>query len=232
MKPENDGFGGQQSVRYQKTERVFGTGEKGGRLKKKKKENLEGQLKNSELSLAESGIQEDQKVGISDTFERVFDADEGMDKLPNLYKYVNWVYEVMTTGDLKDISQKSETKVEVVRRSKGAGGQNVQKNGSFVIVTHKYTGMSVAIGAERSMEQNKKNMLVKMDSLVKAHLMEWKDLLGDEKEKYGDEIAMILKSGLGDKFREGITTDAKSEYFDWILLVLRKKKEKLIKIPR
>lgn len=219
-------FGGHEGAKYQIKKRTFGMGSDGGRKKKKSDEALEGQTKNRLLNKDELGIAEEMRVGLSDTLRRVSLMDENSVGLPNLSSYVNWVFEMLSSGEMSDVTKKNEHTEKVVRRSKGAGGQNNQKNAHYVVITHNFTKMVVANGDGRSMHSNKNKALKVMQQLVDAHLAEWKELITDDTLDIGGGLAESLESELSDSYLEGSVSDNKYQAFQDILRVLRNKKNK------
>jgi peptide chain release factor 1 len=72
-------------------------------------------------------------------------------------------------------------------RSRGAGGQNVQKNESAVRITHKPSGIVVAVQDERSQTQNRLRAL----SILRARLYE------AEMQRQNDEMTAEKRSQVG-----------------------------------
>jgi peptide chain release factor 1 len=76
-------------------------------------------------------------------------------------------------------------------RSRGAGGQNVQKNESAIRITHKPTGIVVAVQDERSQTQNRLRAM----SLLRAHLYD----LEEQKRHSAMESEKRSQIGTGDR---------------------------------
>ena len=72
-------------------------------------------------------------------------------------------------------------------RSQGAGGQNVQKNESAVRITHKPSGIVVAVQDERSQTQNRLRAL----SILRARLYE------AEMQRQNDEMTAEKRGQIG-----------------------------------
>ena len=73
-------------------------------------------------------------------------------------------------------------------RSRGAGGQNVQKNESAVRITHKPSGMVVAVQDERSQTQNRLRAM----SILRARLYEV-----EQDKRQNDEMTAEKRSQVG-----------------------------------
>lgn len=176
---------------------------------------------NSELEKEKESTQEEKKVGIYDTLERVLNFDTKETKLPNLLKYSEWIYKALSGERL--LNFKEEVNERVVRKARGAGGQNVQKNAAFVSTTHKYTGLRLELETERSLEQNKAVVLKNLEVLVDEHLNQWKGLV-DSGVNLGDGLALTIKEVLDEKLAE--MGDTKVIEFERIVGILKNKKNK------
>ena len=92
-------------------------------------------------------------------------------------------------------------------KSSGAGGQNVQKTDTCVIIKHKPTGMMVRCQNERSQNQNKRFALTLL--LEKIREVEEKKTNGDRSNTRKSQVGSGMR---GDKVRtiryqDGIVTN-------------------------
>lgn len=121
----------------------------------------------------ESGVHRVQRVPATEASGRIHTSTVTVAVLPE----VDEIEVHIPPGDLE---------IETFR-SRGAGGQNVQKNESAVRITHKPTGIVVAVQDERSQTQNRLRAL----AILRARLYEM------EHSKLASELAQQKREQIG-----------------------------------
>lgn len=121
----------------------------------------------------ESGVHRVQRIPATEASGRIHTSTATVAVLPE-------VDEVEVNIPMSDLE------IETFR-SRGAGGQNVQKNESAVRITHKPTGIVVAVQDERSQTQNRLRAL----AILRARLYEI------EQTRLASELAQQKRSQIG-----------------------------------
>ncbi|HEY3311434.1 MAG TPA: peptide chain release factor 1 [Anaerolineales bacterium] len=100
---------------------------------------------------------------------------------------------VVVLAEVEDVEiNVPEKDIEIdVYRSAGAGGQNVQKNSTAVRITHKPTGIVIAVQDERSQLQNKLRAM----SILRARLFE----MEEQKRREALEDSRRSQVGTGER---------------------------------
>ena len=96
-------------------------------------------------------------------------------------RYGEWVEESIEGEDYEPIKAEIE---EERSRSSGAGGQNVQKNETKVMLKHKTSGNMAVVQNERSLSQNQAEAVIILKRRLNEHLLSWRQLKKLKKENF------------------------------------------------
>lgn len=215
MSRENSEGGQMPNWKASKEERVFGTGDKGGRRDAKANESINNS-KNKEEIRGE-GV-----VKIRKFLAELFKKTEKVN-FSELENYLEWVtkaydnYLVYRRCEAGKIELSSDEKDEFVLQiltggdqdfieiktslGGGAGGQNVQKNMSRIQMFHLPTGMISTSHQERSPEQNKKKSRERLFDMVTKHLDFLKKSTRDG-ESLSVTLQRLCNESFGDEYRK------------------------------
>lgn len=91
--------------------------------------------------------------------------------------YIDWVNDVLTTSE-RPLLKEEEVVLETAKSS-GAGGQNVNKRETKVIITHRPTNIRVENSETRSQETNRAKAEQKLEEKLQKHINDWETYLLD-----------------------------------------------------
>ncbi len=133
-----------------------------------------------------------EETGFQEVVARVLREDKEKVGMPGLKAYGEWALGVLMN---KKGLLSNECEVEAVKKAKGPGGQNMQKNASTARVWHKPTAMYLEeSGGKRSFDQSKSLGMDRMRRLVSEHERNLTEIVGDGDEKtLRENLAMVLE---------------------------------------
>ena len=133
-----------------------------------------------------------EETGFQEVVVRILREDDEKVGLPGLRSYGEWALGVLMNrkGLLSN-----ECQVEAVKKAKGPGGQNMQKNASTARVWHLPTGMYLEeSGGKRSFDKSRELAMQRMSRLVGEHERQLVEMVGDGDEKtLRENLAMVLE---------------------------------------
>lgn len=190
--------------------RVFGSGEKGGRRKKKQTEAITNMQKNIDESTDEE-VNIDKNPSIRATIQRLIKKDNDKVNLPSLESYCHWILGIMTG---KEYSKTNNYKIKRQKKSKGPGGQNTNKVASAVTMWHKQTHLKIQVADTRDASVNEATAIEIIKPLVAEHIKEWSDFIGKKKtEEYiRESIVLLLNEYISESDFEDINSRQKIEH--------------------
>ncbi|KAI0290849.1 peptide chain release factor 1, partial [Multifurca ochricompacta] len=135
----------------------------------------------------ESGVHRVQRVPSTEASGRVHTSTVAVVVLP--------LSEVSRSDGTDDLVKLEDVRMEVMR-SRGAGGQHVNKTESAVRLTHIPTGITVSMQDERSQHQNKRRAF----QVLRARLMDLK-LMRDQAERRAKRKSLVRTADRSEKIR-------------------------------
>lgn len=171
-----------------------------------------------EYSRRHKNMPDDVDTNIGKTIERLVKIDEVGVGLPCLEEYMQWIY--LSVVRKERPSLESECDTEAFKRSKGAGGQKVQKTESGIRLMHNFTGMRFEETFSRVQQENRKLAFERIAPLVEMHLERWEDYLTETDGEVRKLLVKKLKDVIGEKIESPGSSDNKKEAFERICGVI------------
>ena len=189
-----------------------GGGGGGGGKKKEKHQGKKTQNKMQEnLTLASKAnvseydakhpeVSDDIDTGIDITLGRIVESDTGSVSLPNLEKYVYWLYQRLNSNEVPEVGEECDLEFT---KSSGPGGQNKNKVATAVRLTHRYMGIRFLKDSKRTQEGNRGDAIRRAELLVEDHMEKWMNYLvsreGEMRRIIVQKLRAVLVPGLSEK---------------------------------